>query len=90
MSLDLPYVDPSLYISRFAYELDFGDYTRRVVADAVRIVKRMDTDWIVSGRRPAGVCGACLLIAARMNGFRRTLSEMASVAKVAETTIQKR
>lgn len=90
LNLSLPHVDPSLYISRFAVALDFGDYTQRVAQDAVRIAQRMDRDWITSGRRPAGICGACLLIAARMNGFRRTSKEMIYVVKVAEITIQKR
>lgn len=90
LNLTLPHVDPSLYISRFAVALDFGDYTQRVAQDAVRIAQRMDRDWISSGRRPAGICGACLLIAARMNGFRRTTKEMIYVVKVADVTIQKR
>lgn len=90
LNLTLPHVDPSLYISRFAVALDFGDYTQRVAQDAVRIAQRMDRDWITSGRRPAGICGACLLIAARMNGFRRTTQEMIYVVKVADITIQKR
>ncbi|KAI8984374.1 cyclin-like protein [Mycotypha africana] len=90
LNLHLPHVDPSLYISRFAVALDFGDYTQRVAQDAVRIAQRMDRDWITSGRRPAGICGACLLIAARMNGFRRTVREMIYIVKVAEITIQKR
>lgn len=90
LNLTLPHVDPSLYISRFAVALDFGDYTQRVAQDAVRIAQRMNRDWITSGRRPAGICGACLLIAARMNGFRRTTQEMIYVVKVADITIQKR
>ncbi|GAN02174.1 hypothetical protein MAM1_0018c01615 [Mucor ambiguus] len=90
LNLSLPHVDPSLYISRFAVALDFGDYTQRVAQDAVRLTQRMDRDWITSGRRPAGVCGACLLMAARMNGFRRTTKEMTYVVKVADVTIQKR
>ncbi|KAG2237600.1 hypothetical protein INT48_004503 [Thamnidium elegans] len=90
LNLTLPHVDPSLYISRFAVALDFGDYTQRVAQDAVRIAQRMDRDWITSGRRPAGICGACLLIASRMNGFRRTTREMIYVVKVADITIQKR
>ena len=42
------------------------------------------------GRRPAGICGAALLIAARMNNFRRTVREMIYTAKVTETTLLKR
>jgi transcription factor IIIB subunit 2 len=87
---NLPLVDPSIYISRFANCLDFGEYTSRVASDAIRLVQRMDRDWIRTGRRPAGICGACLLIAARMNGFRRTVREMIYVVKVADITITKR
>jgi len=36
----------------------------------VRLVGRMSRDWLQTGRRPAVICGACLLIAARMHGFR--------------------
>ncbi|KAF7722975.1 transcription factor TFIIIB subunit brf1 [Apophysomyces ossiformis] len=90
LCLKLPLVDPSIYISRFAAALDFGEYTQRVAHDAVRLVQRMDRDWIRTGRRPAGICGASLLIAARINGFRRTTREMLYIVKVADVTIQKR
>lgn len=90
LNLKLPLIDPSIYISRFAAALDFGEYTQRVAHDAVRLVQRMDRDWIRTGRRPAGICGACLLMAARMNGFRRTTKEMIYIVKVAEITIHSR
>ena len=59
----------------------------KVARDAVRIVQRMNRDWMTPGRRPAGICGAALIIAARMNNFRRTVREMVYVVKVTETTI---
>ncbi|KAI8343021.1 hypothetical protein BC941DRAFT_492198 [Chlamydoabsidia padenii] len=90
LNLKLPLIDPSIYISRFAAACDFGDYTQRVAQDAVRLVQRMDRDWIRTGRRPAGICGACLLIAARINGFKRSTKEMIHVVKLSEQTIQKR
>ncbi|KAI9492772.1 cyclin-like protein [Zychaea mexicana] len=90
LNLKLPLIDPSIYISRFAAALDFGEYTQRVAHDAVRLVQRMDRDWIRTGRRPAGICGACLLMAARINGFRRTTREMIYIVKVAEITIHSR
>ena len=45
---------------------------------------------MVQGRRPAGVCGACLLLAARMNNFRRSVEEIVQVVKIADTTLKKR
>ncbi|KAF9164029.1 transcription factor TFIIIB subunit brf1 [Mortierella sp. AD010] len=86
----LPLVDPSLYISRFATMLDFGEDTQRVANDALRLVSRMDRDWIRTGRRPAGICGACLLIAARMHHYRRSQREIIQVVKIGEGTLRKR
>lgn len=43
-----------------------------------------------TGRRPAGVCGACLLLAARMNNFRRSVAEVVQVVKIADVTLRKR
>jgi transcription factor IIIB 90 kDa subunit len=86
----LPLVDPSHYISRFAALLEFGDETHKVATDAIRLVQRFDRDWMTKGRRPAGICGACLLLAARMNNFRRSVEEIVQVVKIADTTLRKR
>lgn len=83
-------MDPSLYISRFASLLEFGDETQKVATDAVRLVQRFKRDWMDTGRRPAGICGACLLLAARMNNFRRSVEEIVQVVKIADTTLRKR
>ena len=90
LNLRLPLVDPSHYISRFAALLEFGDETHQVAMDAVRLVQRFDRDWMTKGRRPAGICGACLLLAARMNNFRRSIAEIVQVVKIADTTLKKR
>jgi transcription factor IIIB subunit 2 len=43
-----------------------------------------------TGRRPTGICGACLLIAARMHGFQRSQAEIAAVVKIGGVTLKKR
>lgn len=45
---------------------------------------------MVQGRRPSGICGAALILAARMNNFRRSIREVVYIVKVADLTIQKR
>jgi transcription factor IIIB subunit 2 len=90
LHLQLPLVDPAHHISRFAALLEFGDDTSRVASDAVRLVQRFDRDWLTRGRRPAGVCGAALLLAARMNHFRRSVEEIVQVVKIADSTLKKR
>mmetsp|Transcript_3101 Transcript_3101/g.3475 ORF Transcript_3101/g.3475 Transcript_3101/m.3475 type:complete len:585 (-) Transcript_3101:52-1806(-) len=86
----LPLADPSLFIQHFAEKLNFRDQNSKVIKDAVKLAQRMANDWIHEGRRPAGVAGACVLLAARMNNFRRTHAEIVAVAHVAEETLQRR
>ena len=50
----------------------------------------MAADWIHEGRRPAGIAGACVLLAARMNNFRRSHAEIVAVSHVGEETLQRR
>ena len=85
-------INPENLIRRFAKGLDFPglEVRNRVVNDAIRLVQRMDRDWMATGRRPAGICGAALVLAARMNNFRRTVREVVLVVKVTEITINKR
>ncbi|KAB8209463.1 Brf1-like TBP-binding domain-containing protein, partial [Aspergillus parasiticus] len=83
-------IDPESLIYRFAKQLEFGAATMQVASEAVRIVQRMNRDWMTTGRRPAGICGAALILAARMNNFRRTVREVVYVVKVTEITISQR
>ncbi|KAL8946181.1 MAG: hypothetical protein Q9222_007394, partial [Ikaeria aurantiellina] len=77
-------------ILRFAEQMNFGRMKQRIANEAVRIVQRMSRDWMAEGRRPAGICGAALILAARMNNFRRVVREVVYTVKVAEITIKKR
>jgi len=90
LSLTLPIIDPSLFIHRFASKLEFGDKTHLVSMSALRLVQQMKRDWIQTGRRPSGICGAALLIAARVHGFFRTQREVVRVVRICEVTLRKR
>lgn len=85
-----PVVEVENLIMKFARKLEFGTSLMKVAEDAARLVKRMKRDWMVTGRRPAGLCGACIILAARMNNFRRTVREVVYVVKVADMTVAKR
>lgn len=58
--------------------------------DATRLVARFERDWMQTGRRPSGICGACLILAARMNNYRRSVAEVVQVVKIADVTLRKR
>lgn len=102
LSLRLPLIDPSIYLSRFAAQLLPRDpenpnsaqknptLLNNITQDALRLLQRMKRDWITTGRRPNGLCGACLLIACRMHGLRRTQSDVIKVVRVCDATLRKR
>ncbi|ROT63446.1 hypothetical protein C7M84_018658 [Penaeus vannamei] len=90
LCINIPAMDPCLYIWRFAHKLSFGDKTHEVSETALRLVKRMKRDWMHTGRRPSGVCGAALVISARLHGYNRTINDVIKVVKVHESTLRKR
>ncbi|XP_041814447.1 BRF1 RNA polymerase III transcription initiation factor subunit b [Chelmon rostratus] len=90
LCINAPAIDPCLYIPRFAHMLEFGVKTHEVSMTALRLVQRMKRDWMHTGRRPSGLCGAALLVAARMHKFRRTVKDVIGVVKVCQTTLRKR
>lgn len=61
-------VDPSLYIHRFAGRLTLGPKTEDVASTSLQLIKSMKRDWMQTGRRPAGLCGAALFIALHIHG----------------------
>jgi transcription factor IIIB subunit 2 len=75
---------------RFANRLEFGEKTHEVSMTAQRLVQRMKKDSIHSGRRPSGLCGAALLLAARMHDFNRTPNDIVRIVKIHESTLRKR
>ncbi|XP_015593617.1 transcription factor IIIB 90 kDa subunit isoform X2 [Cephus cinctus] len=90
LCINIPSMDPCLYIIRFANRLEFGEKTHEVSMTALRVVQRMKRDSIHSGRRPSGLCGAALLMAARLHEFNRSPSDIIKIVKVHESTLRKR
>ncbi|XP_061468334.1 transcription factor IIIB 90 kDa subunit isoform X4 [Rhineura floridana] len=90
LCINAPAIDPCLYIPRFAHMLEFGKKNHEVSMTALRLLQQMKRDWMHTGRRPSGLCGAALLVAARMHDFRRTVKEVIRVVKVGESTLRKR
>jgi len=86
----LPLIDPSLYIDRFAQKLEFGNKLFQVTQTALRFIQRMNRDWILTGRRPNGICGAALMMAARLHGFNRTTEDVVEVVRIGDQTLRKR
>ena len=61
-----------------------------MVSLATRIVDRMKRDWISTGRRPTGLCGAALLLAARAHNINRNVADIVRVVHISESVVRKR
>ncbi|OQO07814.1 hypothetical protein B0A48_06605 [Cryoendolithus antarcticus] len=83
-------IDLEALIEKYCRRLQFDEATNLVAEDALKIMRRMRRDWMTTGRHPAGLCGACIILAARMNNFKRTVREVVFVAKIADQTIAER
>uniref|UniRef100_A0A1I8GCL3 B-related factor 1 n=1 Tax=Macrostomum lignano TaxID=282301 RepID=A0A1I8GCL3_9PLAT len=91
LCINIPALDPCLYIQRFAQKLEFGDKSREVETTAMRLLQRMKKDWIAVGRRPAGLAASALLVAGRLHNYNRTVEDVARlIAKISEQTARKR
>jgi transcription factor IIIB subunit 2 len=89
--LDIPVVDPSLFMERFSQRLELGQKGSQLVSHtAARLIQAMSRHWICTGRRPTGLCGAALLISCKYHGFERSPSLLAEIVRIGEVTIRKR
>jgi len=88
--LEVPRSDPALFMHRFAEKLRLGESTYGVGTTAMRLAAVFMRQWIVAGRRPSGVCAACLVIACRMHGLRVTAKFVARAVGVGESTLADR
>ncbi|GAB2262647.1 hypothetical protein Droror1_Dr00003644 [Drosera rotundifolia] len=91
-------VDPSIFIHRFAYKFlegRTGDFEgeqlkRKIIRSALRIMISMKRDWMQTGRKPSGLCGAALYISALSHGIKVSKSEIVKHVHVCEATLTKR
>ncbi|KAL3128346.1 cyclin domain protein [Cryptosporidium hominis] len=90
LRLHVPNIDPSMFMERFAAQMKLGEKTHAVAATGVRIVQALTRNWITTGRRPTGLCGAALLISARYHGIPVSSSEIAQIVRISSPTLLKR
>ncbi|WZZ42149.1 hypothetical protein YC2023_038408 [Brassica napus] len=83
-------VDPSIYIPRFANVLLNGTYNKKVLKTARNIIASMKRDWIQTGRKPSGICGAALYTAALAHGIKCSKTDIVGIVHICEATLTKR
>ncbi|KAL6194201.1 hypothetical protein ACLB2K_035285 [Fragaria x ananassa] len=82
-------VDPSWFIHRFTESLP-GGRDKGVMQTAHRIITSMKRDWMQTGRKPSGICGAALYISALSHGLKCSKSDIIKIVHVCDATLTKR
>lgn len=88
--IDVPMIDPSLFLERFARKLELGTSQHQVQTTANRLIQFMSRDWLCIGRRPYSLCGAALAVSAFYHGFRIPAQHISEVVRIGEGTIKTR
>ncbi|EKF32070.1 hypothetical protein MOQ_004090 [Trypanosoma cruzi marinkellei] len=87
---ELPVIDPSCMVHRFAEQMNLGSMTGPVVVCALKVLRAMRDDWIACGRRPMGVCVSAILVACYMFNIPRSPDEVCGFVRLTAGTIMKR
>ena len=87
LDLKIEIIDPSLYLCRFINKFKLGKRAKEVEDTAKKILQFMERDWITYGRRPAGLCGACILISAKLHKLSIDINVISKVVHVCPQTI---
>ncbi|XP_021911887.1 transcription factor IIIB 90 kDa subunit-like isoform X2 [Carica papaya] len=82
-------VDPSIFIPKFTNSLLAGG-NKTVVRTARDIIASMKRDWMQTGRKPSGICGAALYIAALSHGLKCSKLDIVKIVHICEATLTKR
>ncbi|KAK7336312.1 hypothetical protein VNO77_16849 [Canavalia gladiata] len=83
-------IDPSLFIHKYTKNLLKRGGSKLVSDTALSIIARMKRDWMQTGRKPSGLCGAALYIAAFAHGFKCSKPDILRIIHVCEATLTKR
>ncbi|KAK8473334.1 hypothetical protein PHAVU_001G106433 [Phaseolus vulgaris] len=82
-------VDPSLFIHRYTKNL-IKRGSKAVSDTALTIVASMKRDWMQTGRKPSGLCGAAIYISALAHGIKCSKPDILRIVHVCEATLTKR
>ncbi|XP_031260275.1 transcription factor IIIB 60 kDa subunit isoform X2 [Pistacia vera] len=82
-------VDPSIFLPKFTDRLLPGG-DKKVCSTARDILASMKRDWITTGRKPSGLCGAALYISALTHGLKFPKSDVVKTVHICEATLTKR
>ncbi|TKY67932.1 Transcription factor IIIB 70 kDa subunit [Spatholobus suberectus] len=82
-------IDPSLFIYKYTNKL-LKKRNVLVSETALNIIASMKRDWMQTGRKPSGLCGAALYISALAHGEKCSKSDILRIVHICDATLTKR
>ncbi|XP_044478923.1 transcription factor IIIB 60 kDa subunit-like isoform X2 [Mangifera indica] len=82
-------LDPSIFLPKFTDRLLPGG-DKKVCSTARDILASMKRNWITTGRKPSGLCGAALYVSALTHGLKFSKSDIVKIVHICEATLTKR
>ncbi|KAL5755740.1 hypothetical protein ACOSQ2_020486 [Xanthoceras sorbifolium] len=82
-------VDPSIFLHKFSVSL-WPEENKKICRTARDILASMKRDWMTTGRKPSGLCGAALYISALTHGVKISKSKIIEKVHMCEATLTKR
>jgi len=80
--IPLPVIDPSVYIHRFISKLNLGKKSNVVTMSTLRLIARMKRNWMSTGRKPTGLCGAAIILSTRIHGIKINQKEICKIVRI--------
>jgi len=80
--IPLPVIDPSIYIHRFISKLSLGKKSNLVTMSTLRLIARMKRNWMSTGRKPTGLCGAAIILSTRIHGIKINQKEICKIVRI--------
>lgn len=87
LEIHIPTVKPTVFVSKFANELQISNQSQQMAVDILERAKRIG---ITIGKDPTGLAAASIYVAALSNGEKKTQREIAKVANITEVTVRNR
>jgi hypothetical protein len=92
LKITLPDTDPSLFLERAISQLEIPtELTKEITQRSLRLISvAKDDSWITTGRRPASIAAAAIMLAMIASAVEPNLESIAKLLNVAQATIKTR
>ncbi|XP_076957475.1 uncharacterized protein LOC143632953 [Bidens hawaiensis] len=83
-------VDPTFFMHRYTSGLMKDDNKKEVWSTALHLAVCVKRDWIMTGRKPSGMCAAAIYVSSMFHGYGFSKTDVVEAVQICEATLPKR